>query len=323
MTDDRLSAASGDIETKAADFLQRRRFWPWSEEDQAALDGWLNENVLHRVAFLRLEAGQERIEKLGVLRPRTRGATPPRHWAMSNLLRAVAAFAVCAVLGLGAFHYLSPRQQTYSTAIGGQKILKLADGSRIELNTDTTIRVSTGPRRREIWLDKGEAYFQVAHDETRPFVVNIGAHRVVDLGTKFLIRRGLRETMVSLLEGKARLDVMAKGDVARSVLLTPGKVATVAPGGALSLSEAPSRELNTELSWRRGVLILNRTSLADAAKEFNRYNTGKLVVADPAAAQLTMSGAFPTNDTEAFSDAVKDIFKLHVTRRGADTVITR
>ncbi len=81
--------------------------------------------------------------------------------------------------------------------------------------------------------------------------------------------------------------------------------------------------MTTELSWRRGVLILNRTTLAAAAVEFNRYNPGKLIVADPATARLTMSGAFPTNDTEAFSDAVKDIFKLHVARRGADTVISR
>jgi transmembrane sensor len=153
-------------------------------------------------------------------------------------------------------------------------------------------------------------------------VVNLGAHRVVDLGTKFLIRRDSHETTVSLLEGKARFDVAAKDKPSRSVLLTPGNVATV-DGETLRLSKAPSKELTTELSWRRGVLILNRTTLAAAAVEFNRYNPGKLVVADPATAQLTMSGAFPTNDTEAFSDAVKDIFKLHVARHGADTVISR
>jgi transmembrane sensor len=321
MTDARYSSA--EIDAKAADFLQRKRFWSWNETDQAALETWLNENVLHRVAFLRLEAGQERIEKLVVLRPAKRTAAQAKHRGLTNFFRAVAAVALCAALGAGGFYYVTPRQQTYSTAVGGQKILKLADGSRIELNTNTTLRMLTGADRREIWLDRGEAYFQVTHDAAHPFVVNIGAHRVVDLGTKFLIRRSLRETTVSLFEGKARLDVTANSKAAHSVVLTPGKVAMVAAGGALKVSQEPPHELNTELSWRRGVLILNRTSLAEAAVEFNRYNTGKLIVADPATARLTMSGAFPTNDTEAFSDAVKDIFKLHVTHRGADTVISR
>jgi transmembrane sensor len=313
---------SAEIEARAADFLQKKRFWQWSESDQAEFDAWLNEDVMHRVAFLRLEAGQERIERLVVLRPAAQARSAPRRWNVANMFRALAAVAGFVAIGLGSLHYFAPRQQTYSTAIGGQKILKLADGSRIELNTNTVLRMSIGTRERELWLDKGEAYFQVTHDAARPFVVNMGAHRVVDLGTKFIIRRDGHETTVSLLEGKARFDVAGKDKPARSVFLTPGNVATVA-GDTLRLSKAPSKELTTELSWRRGVLILNRTTLAAAAVEFNRYNPGKLIVADSATAQLTMSGAFPTNDTEAFSEAVKDIFKLHVARRGADTVISR
>jgi len=319
---DASQTRSAEIEAIAANFLQKKRFWPWDESDQAAFEAWLNEDVMHRVAFLRLEAGQERIERLVVLRPAAQAPQSPRRWTISNVFCVIAAVAMFAVIGLGGLYYFAPHQQTYSTAVGGQKILKLADGSRIELNTDTVLRMATGTRDRELWLDKGEAYFQVTHDATRPFVVNMGAHRVVDLGTKFLIRRNGRETTVSLLEGKARFDVARKDKPARSVLLTPGNVATVADG-TLRLSKAPSKELATELSWRRGVLILNRTTLAAAASEFNRYNSGKLIVADSATAQLTMSGAFPTNDTEAFSDAVKDIFKLHVAHRGADTVISR
>jgi transmembrane sensor len=323
MSDETRSRCAA-IEARAADFLQKKRFWPWDEADRAALDAWLNEDVMHRVTFLRMQAGQERIEKLVILRPLSRAQPSAPRRRIPGVFRACAAAVAIAAVGLGGYrYYTAPRQQTYSTALGGQKILKLADGSRIELNTDTKVRVSIGARKREIWLDRGEAYFQVTHDESRPFVVEIGAHRIVDLGTKFLVRRGKRQTTVSLLEGKARLDVDAADASAQSVLLTPGKVATVAPGGALKVSEAPSRTLNAELSWRRGVLILNRTTLAAAAAEFNRYNAGKLIVADPAAARLTMSGAFPTNDTQAFSEAVKDIFKLHVARRGADTVISR
>lgn len=315
--------ATTAIEARAADFLQKKRFWLWSQNDQAEFEAWLNQDVTHRVAFLRLQAGQELIEKLVVLRPTSRMARNARRWTLQSVLGAIAAVIGIAAIGLGGLYFLTPHQQIYATAIGGQKILKLADGTRIELNTDTSLRMSVGSRRREIWLDRGEAYFQVTHDATRPFVVNVGAHRVVDLGTKFFIRREGRETIVSLLEGKARLDIAVKDKPARSVLLTPGRVATVALGGALRVNKAPPKELNTELSWRRGVLILNRTTLADAALEFNRYNTGKLVVTDPATAALTMSGAFPTNDTEAFSDAVKDIFKLHIVHRGADTIISR
>ncbi len=319
----RPEATRTDIEGRAVDFLQRKRFWNWDENDQSELEAWLQQSVMHRVAFLRLEAGQSRIERLVVLRP-AKQADSARSWRDRIIPIALTTIAllIIALLGTGANYFFAPRQQTYATVVGGQKILKLADGSRIELNTDTVLRMSNGSRQREIWLVSGEAYFQIVHNQERPFVVHVGQHRVVDLGTKFFIRCDKSLTKVTLMEGKARLDVEGAGKHARSVLLEPGDVAIV-NGTKMSLTKRPSKELTNELSWRRGVLILNRTTLADAAAEFNRYNPEKLVVADSATAQLTMSGAFPTNDTQAFSDAVREIFKLHVERRGSDTVISR
>ena len=151
--------------TRAADWLQRREFWNWSEADQAALDAWLDESLAHRVAYHRLEAAWQRTDRLAALRGY-------RHEEIASgdagrlFLRAAAAFIAVAVIGAAAAIYTwQPKAKSYSTATGERETLSLSDGSQIELNTNTSLRarMTTGAER-QVWLDKGEAYFQVKHD---------------------------------------------------------------------------------------------------------------------------------------------------------------
>ncbi len=108
-------------------------------------------------------------------------------------LKIAAALAVISLAGTGAFTlFQGPKAQTYSTTIGGRETLTLDDGSQIELNTNTSVRVAYGANQRNVWLDKGEAYFRITHDPAHPFMVTLGDKRVTDLGTKFLIRRDSR-----------------------------------------------------------------------------------------------------------------------------------
>ena len=93
----------------------------------------------------------------------------------------------------------------YATDIGGRKILSLSDGSKIELNTDTSLRIAKGSGGRRVWLDKGEAYFEINHNAAWPFIVTAGTHRVTDLGTKFTMHETGNWLEVALLEGSARL----------------------------------------------------------------------------------------------------------------------
>jgi len=312
------------IEIQAAHWAQRRHFWPWSTEDQLALDAWLETSSAHRVAFVRMNAALLRTKRLAALQsiaPRRSGDTS--HWLRSNKI--AAAFIVAAVMaGLTSFTLLKPQgptQTTYSTPKGGRQTIAFSDGSRVELNTDTVLRIEVGAKERHAWLDKGEAYFQIQHDAARPFVVTAGARRITDLGTKFLLRRDHKRLEVSLLEGRIKLDAQS-GKKFSSTNLEPGETAIVTPD-KIEIRRKSQAELVTKLGWRRGVVTFDQTTIADAIAEFNRYNKHKLVVGDSKAARITIGGTFDVNNVETFIDIARQDFGLHAVTQGDETVLSK
>ncbi|MBC8027465.1 MAG: FecR domain-containing protein, partial [Steroidobacteraceae bacterium] len=135
-------------------------------------DRWLDADIRHRVAFLKLEAGWQRAERLRELKPLDRGADPDllkvhrRPWPM-----AIAASAALFSLAVGAWVYVEYfRWHHYETLVGGFSRVKLDDGSIIDLNTNSAVRVRLGSVR-EVQLERGEGRFEVAPDRARPFVV--------------------------------------------------------------------------------------------------------------------------------------------------------
>jgi len=315
-----------EIEARAAAWLGRRDSESWSNQDQSDLDAWLAQSGAHRAAFWRLEFAWNYADRLTALRlaaapeqiARSSGGT-----RRSSIAKIAAAIVAIAVLGIsGTLYFSRPGERVYVTAIGGHETVTLEDGSRVTLNTDTVLRTAMSGDRKIAWLDRGEAYFQVRHDALRPFVVIAGTRRVTDLGTKFLVRRDADQLRVAVVEGRVQLDGAGQGKQSRSTLLVRGDIA-VAAQNALSVTRNSSGALANQLGWLRGLLVFKRTTLADAATEFNRYNQHKLVVADNAAAQLKIDGTFRTNNVEAFTDIAQDILGLRVERRGGETVISR
>ncbi len=320
-----LPTGADQVEARAAEWLQRRHFWTWSAQDQADLDIWLNEAPAHLVAYLRLEAVLDRADRLAALRPplASRLAQFARRSWWPALGRVAAGLAIAGAIGFATTDVSkSPRDRTYSTAIGEKKVITLPDGSRIELNTGTSLRLAADTSERKVWLDRGEAYFQIHHDAAHPFTVVTGDHRVVDLGTRFVVRKDQSRIEVSLVEGRARVDTLSTWRPSQSALLTPGDV-VIATADSMSLMKRSTVALSDELGWRRGQLIFRDTPLSTAAEEFNRYNTHKIVVADSAAARLIVGGTFPADDANTFVRAAERLFKLHIEVRGNETVITR
>jgi transmembrane sensor len=314
-------SSATQIEDRAAHFLARRRYSTWQPGDQVELEAWLAASLSHRVAFWRLEATLARTERLAALqpgRPKKIGPEPRKH---RFTLQIAAVVAFTALVGAAsAFYFLRLREAVYTTPVGGHEILTLADGSVIELNTDTVLRL--GARERTATLEKGEAYFQIRHDATHPFVVQTAGHRVVDLGTKFLIRSEKGRFEISLVEGLARVETAGAAAHASSALLRPGDVA-IATAVAMKVEKKPTTVVARELGWRRGVIVFDNTTLADAAAEFNRYNHTKLLIADPAVGNLVIGATFPANDVERFARSARILLGVNVTRRGDDVVISR
>lgn len=313
-------AAAKDIRAEAAAWvLKRRDSDSWSDKDQAALDEWQARSPQHMVAYLRLDSVWNRADRLVALRGNASEPAPSR----TPMLRIAAAIGLATIIGAGTLAYLAkPQDRAYSTPVGGRETVSFSDGSRIELNTDTLIRTRMTTSERVVWLEKGEAYFQVKHDHAHPFIVMIGDHRVTDLGTKFLIRRDTGMLEVAVMQGRVRFDSPSMRTPLKPALLEKGDVVT-ATASTVFVTHENADAASKELSWRRGVLVFDKATLADAASEFNRYNREKLIIADPAVASMTIDGTFPTNNIRLFAAVVHDVLGLHVESRADESVILR
>jgi len=312
-----------DVAEQAADWIQRREFWTWTEHEQAALDAWLAESLAHRIAYTRLEVAWSRTARVTALRSsRPAGRSAKRSWISLMWMRTAAALVVVTAAGIGAEQYFkAPLETTYATAVGEHETIKLADGSRIELNTGTILKTSHTDTRRLVKLVKGEAFFIIKHDSSNSFTVIAGNHRVTDLGTKFLIRSEPNRLEVALVEGRAAFD-SADGRAQSPIVLIPGD-SLVVSDNQIRTTRKSTQILADELGWRRGMLVFENASLREAADEINRYNAHKVVVADQAAAQMKISAAFPTTGIEDFVQLAHQLLGLKVDRRDGEIVISR
>lgn len=315
--------SAADVTARAAEWLQRREFWSWGANDQTALDAWLEELLAHRIAYTRLESAWSRTARLAALKSRLqKPVAAVRERAPSRFLRLAAIFTVAiGAAAVGVDRYWAPPETTYSTGIGQHKIITLADGSKIELNTSSTLQARLGSNRRSVKLVEGEAFFNIKHDPAHPFAVIADGHRITDLGTKFLVRAQPGRLEVSLIEGRAAFDVTGSGTQA-PIVLTPGDALLVAHN-QICTSRKTTRNLANELSWRQGMLIFENTSLGDVAAELNRYNKRKVIIADARAADIHISASFRTSGTEDLSQLAHVLFGLKVERGSMETVISR
>lgn len=313
-----------EVDRIASEWLERRAFGPWAESDQREFESWFTESLAHRIAFVRLEAGWKRTERMTVLKSPMRQVSPRSISPWPRILKfASGTLAIAAIGGGLAVYSAKPAETTYTTKLGEREVLSLADGSQIELNTETSLRTAVTAGRRMVWLDKGEAYFRVKHDEAHPFVVIAGNRRLTDIGTAFTVRQDAKSFRVAVLEGSVQLDAShTSSGSAPPTILKSGDTA-VATAAGLSISRETREKLSDELGWRRGVLIFNQTPLYQAAIEINRYNAKKLVIADPIAARMKIGGTFPKNNVDAITAAARELFGLHVEDRGTEIIVTR
>jgi len=314
------------VEDEAARWLERRHFGNWDDAAEAEFESWINRSSGREVAYLRLEAAWSRTGRLAALRaPGAGEAKISSRFAIAPVIMGVAAsLAILAVVGVSAGKFLMPRAEsrTFATPVGGHEVVGFADGTRVELNTNTVIRAQMTTDRRMVWLEKGEAYFQVKHDAAHPFTVFVGNHRIMDLGTAFLVRRDKGRLEVAVEQGRVAFKASDEKTPLQAAFLSRGD-AVVATANATVMEKMSPSQLANELTWRRGVLVFRHTRLADAAAEFNRYNRVKLIVTDPAAAERTIGATFPVNDVERFARVARDVLGLKVTYHNDEILIGR
>ncbi|MBL8268364.1 FecR family protein [Steroidobacter sp.] len=351
-------------EQEAAAWLMRREGVDWSETDKAHLEQWQDASLENAVAFIRLEQGWEKARRLHALAGGVEKGTvpPPGQWQISPFFEAELSLAaerraqppvgvaevagnanrsnrarwgalaatVLVALGTTAYlvvdHYAADR---YSTSLGVVTSVPMSDGSRVTLNTASEIRLALTDTERKVELAKGEAFFEVAKDASRPFVVDAGSKRIVAVGTAFSVRRERDEVAVVVTEGVVRLESVepsGAGEVAsvatRLESLNAGKVAHATADGVL-IENKEALELQEQLAWRTGYLVFNETPLANAVAEFNRYSAQKIVIDDPAVAGYRVSGKFRSTSLDAFVRLLGNAFPIEVQRERERILLTK
>ena len=331
------------IEDAAAAWLAHRDAAErWSDADEAALQAWIAESVAHRVAWLRLNAAWQRTERMPALShlaadpvaqtspvdASSAATAQPRieHLRHHYRRRAMVGWALAASLALGVgvawfIRVHSPGSERFATEVGGREAVTLADGSRVTLNTHTRGRAVVNDTERRFWLDEGEAYFEIEHDPSRPFVVMAGRDKVTVLGTKFSVRYEDGRTEVTVVEGRVRLDRAASGGTPSAPVVMTRNEAAVAQSGSVLVIARSDEQVRDELSWREGQLAFDQMTLGEVAAEFNRYNHVQLIV-EGEAAGLRLSGNFDAHNVEGFARLTHEGFGLAVRRDGERIVLT-
>lgn len=216
----------------------------------------------------------------------------------------VAMFAICVAWVVG---MQMTRASEYATAIGEQRRFTLDDGSTVELNTQSKVRIHFTDRERRVELLAGQALFQVARQAARPFVVSSGPIQALAVGTQFDVYRRADSTAVTVIEGKVLVSRGAATQL-RDLDATTASVAEQSPDSALliagqqivaaagSAMQPRRANVSAATAWTRQKLVLRSSSLMNVAEEFNRYNRRPLIVTDPELAQFQVSGVYSSTN---------------------------
>jgi transmembrane sensor len=262
-------------------------------------------------------------------------SAPRSRWLRRRRRQAIAAsVAVFSILG-GILAMLELSAPTYATALGEQRSIQFEDGSTVELNSRSKIRVKYSRQERDVELIEGQALFHVAHDAGRPFIVAVGSTRVRAVGTQFDVYKKSSGTVVTVVEGRVAVYSAALGPLSgasgdagqpppaqvppqssgvttapgraspaaqnsfpnsNSFLVSAGEQLTVTPEAA---QKAANPNITGVTAWREREIVFDSASLSDVAEEFNRYNERQLVIDNPQALTFHVSGVFSSTDPES------------------------
>lgn len=317
--------ASNDasIQEHAAQWLLKKDRGELPADERRHFDAWLAADSRHRQAFLALQQAWRCADGLQAWRPAD-GSVEPRILLKATRKRWDASWRWAAAAGVSALAILiasvtwfatNPEgSSSYRTNVGEYRRLVLDDGSLLQLNTDTEVKVQLEHEVRSIRMLKGEAHFDVAPNKQRPFQVTAGRTMVTAVGTAFTVRmRADDEVEVLVTEGSVALTpIVAGGHAPRLPPLRPiaaGEMADAKPGSIAVRAVAPA-ELTQRTAWQAGELIFDGMRLDQVIAEFNRYSRRQLVLGDTSLASLRIGGNFRPRDLDGFVRALQSSFGL-------------
>lgn len=287
-------------------------------EDRRAFERWLNDDRAHAAAWGRVKTTWNELTPLetdqafAALRADALsvGSASPHLMNRRAVGMLVAAGVVAAVGGAITGRRLlqdpvasspSAEDPVFTTAIGEQSTFRLADNSVVTLSTDSAVRVNHWKGERRLTLLRGQAFFQVAKDPSRPFIVAAGDKSVTAVGTAFDVRMEPGKLSVTLVEGRVRIaGPSPSGD--RTIEMAAGSRFVAANTANWVVASVDTAK---ESSWLQGRLVFDGEPLSAVVDEMNRFSQRKLWIADPRVGATPVSGVFKTGQVDAFVAALQ------------------
>lgn len=345
---DKWDTQLDNITAQAAEWFHRMREPGLSDEERARFDQWIAESPVHVREYLGAAelwgtfqaakgwSSQSREELLAQARAPGNVVSFPSQ-ATSNdsgssatprrkFIRIAAAATVLLALGIMSATWMHDtwlRDETLSTARGEQRSMVLSDGSVIQLNTLTRIRVHFNDNARRIDLSQGEAFFRVAHDTHRPFEVVTPFGTVRAVGTEFNVYNRAQDMRVAVVEGKVQ--VLAPGS--RSTRIQPTLVtaqqSVELSSGSAQPKHLPASEMKLATAWMQRRLAFENERLETVVAEFNRYNRVAMRIDDAELAMLEINGVFNADDPHALIGYLQRVQGVTIDRDDNDVLILR
>jgi transmembrane sensor len=329
--DDRISA-------EAAHWCARLHDAECSDAERAEFAQWLALDARHEVeyqAMLDIWQLSERLPPTPRVAPAPMASAPhsdrrPRSSARrprsGKRIAAVAAgvlVAIGAVWSAGWSAGWLPSKVGYYAAQPGAREVELADGSKVELNSNSQLVFADFRDRRSAWLKSGgEAYFRVTHDTLQPFSVHTDNGSVRVTGTRFNVWTDPHQMLVTLLEGSVVVSPPDSVD-GNSAQLTPGMQARYSQGSQrIELAQvAPAGAI----AWTEGKLVIDDLTLQAALPLINRYLGQPVFVGDTTAAAMRIGGIYRTDDLQALVDSLPRVLPVELNKdsQGRTTLVSR
>lgn len=323
------------IDNEAAVWTWRLDAGELTTAEQGQLEAWLHEDARHRGAFEELKRTWSLLDRLGErAQDEAADGIARSTWRLRAMKwhrpAALAAAVLLAAIGAVLWMSLRPAMQVLTTAVGQERHVTLADGSRLTLNTNTRLAIRLTAHSREIYLRRGEAHFDVVHDPSRPFLVHAGDAVIRDVGTQFEVRLH-SDRDVDVLVDQGQVQVQGRPAAGRGSARRAGSSAgwvrslsagerLVIAGPHLSVLSVSPRQIADALAWREGALVFQSEPLSQAIVEVGRYTRAHIVLDGPRVASLRISGRFRTDDVPGFFQALQAALPVRVSRPRAGVV---
>jgi transmembrane sensor len=308
-------ADASDAEQEASRWIARLESADVTLDDHKRFRQWLADSPDHKSAYEAVSGTWDRLDALSHIAPQSTTTKPNRRLLLLGSAGVVTA-GVAAALIMPRF--TQDRGVIYETGIGERTTITLEDGSTSELNAAARIRVAYSQNERLVYLDDGEAFFDVQPNVARPFVVQTPYGSVRVRGTSFVVRiepSGARTTVVhGVVEG------FTSGSASQSVVAEANQEIAFGVHGIVGTPVA-SPVVERRLAWRRGMLAFDGETLREATFEMERQTGTRFLFADPGLEELRIGGYVSATDEQAFLDLLEGNLGVQAERDSTGAIV--